>query len=98
MFKSYLRAHDCMLVSAKNSTRMNVMILSSSRNPIAAYRPAFRDILLTLLGSLEELASFPPAATDTHHLTRALGSPLDADENMYRDLQYRYVERDNELD
>ena len=70
------------------------MILPLCRNPVASNRPAFREILLTLLGSSEEVLSIPPVAVDTHHLAGVLGSPLDAGENMYQDLQYRYASRD----
>lgn len=70
------------------------MIFPPCRNPVASNRPAFREILLILLGSSEEVLSIPPAAVDTHHLAGVLGSPLDAGESMYKDLQYRYASRD----
>ena len=57
---------------------------------MAAQRPAFRDLLLRLLSSPEEVLSIPPDALDTHNLAGVLGSPLKAGENMYRDLQNRY--------
>ena len=40
--------------------------------------------------------SIPQAAVDTHHLARELGSPLEAGEKMYQDLQFKYVESAND--
>ena len=61
------------------------------KNPVASNRPGFREILLSLLGSPEEVLSIPPEALDTHHLAGVLGSPLKAGENMYSDLHNQYV-------
>ena len=60
------------------------------RNPVAAHRPGFREVLLSLLGSPEEVLSIPPESLDTHPLAGVLGSPLEAGENMYSDLQNQY--------
>ena len=82
-----------MLVSAYEVS-CNVCIcrdISLCRNPVATNRPAFRDILLTLLGSQEEVLSIPPEALDVHYLAGLLGSPLDVGQEMYLDMQYRYV-------
>ena len=66
-------------------------ISSPYRNPVATNRPAFREILLSLLNSPEEVLSIPPEALDTHHLAGVLGSPLEAGENMYPDLHNQYM-------
>ena len=63
---------------------------SICRNPVAANRPGFRDIFLSLLGNPEEMLSIPPEALDSHHLAGVLGSPLEAGENMYPDLHNQY--------
>ena len=39
--------------------------------------------------------SFPQEVLNTHHLAGVLGSPLEAGENMYGDLQGRYAESDD---
>ena len=41
------------------------------------------------------ILSIPREALNTHHLAGVLSSPLEAGENMYRDLQGRYVESDD---
>ena len=64
------------------------------RNPVAASRPGFREIFLSLLDSIEKVLSIPPEALDTHHLAGILGSPLEAGENMYPDLHDKYLEND----
>ena len=66
------------------------------RNPVAARRPSFRDILLGLLDKPDAVLSIPPEALDTHHLAGVLGSPLEAGENMYKDLQNRYLDNNDD--
>jgi hypothetical protein len=63
---------------------------SQYRNPVATNRPGFREVLLSLLDNAEEMISIPPEALDTHPLAGVLGSPLEAGENMYPDLQSQY--------
>ena len=53
-------------------------------------RPEFREVLLSLLGNPEEMTSIPLEALDSHPLAGVLGSPLEAGENMYSDLQSQY--------
>ena len=60
------------------------------RNPVAASRPGFREIFLSLLNTPENVLSIPPKALDTHHLAGIIGSPLEAGENMYIDLRDKY--------
>lgn len=50
----------------------------------------FREILVTLTGNPLCILSIPRDALNTHHLAGVLSSPLEAGENMYRDLQGRY--------
>ena len=71
-------------------------VTSSYRNPVATNRPGFREVLLSLLGTPEEVLSIPREALDTHPLAGVLGSPLEAGENMYPDLhnQYYYTDHD----
>ena len=57
---------------------------------MAAQRPSFRDLLLALLDDTKVVLSITPEALDTHSHAGVLGSPLEAGENMYRDLQDRY--------
>ena len=67
------------------------LTIPSSRNPVASQRPSFREILLSLLGTPETVLSIPQEDLETHLLAGMLGSPLEAGENMYCDLQNRYV-------
>ena len=57
---------------------------------MAAQRPSFRDLLLALLDNIKVVLSIPPEAFETHSHAGVLGSPLEAGENMYRDLQDKY--------
>ena len=57
---------------------------------MAAQRPSFRDLLLALLDDPKVVLSIPREALDTHNHAEVLGSPLEAGEHMYRDLQARY--------
>ena len=57
-------------------------------------RPGFREIFLSLLDTPEDVLSIPPKALDSHHLAGIIGSPLEAGENMYIDLQDNYLETD----
>ena len=59
---------------------------------MAAQRPSFRELLLTLLDNPKVVLSIPQKALDTNHLAGVLGSPLEVGENMYQDLQDRYLE------
>ena len=65
------------------------------RNPVAAERPSFRELLLTLLNIPEAILSIPQEALDTHNLAGVLGSPLEAGGNMYGELQNRYIVEDD---
>ena len=65
--------------------------MNTCRNPIAASRPSFREIFLSLLDTPEDVLSIPPEALDTHHLAGIIGSPLEAGENMYIDLRDKYL-------
>ena len=62
---------------------------------MAAQRPSFRELLLTLLGNKTIILSIPRDALNTHNLAGVLGSPLEAGGNMYRDLQNKYCNEDN---
>ena len=62
---------------------------------MAAQRPSFRELLLTLLNVPNAILSIPQEALDTHSLAGVLGSTLTSGENMYRDLQERYVVEDD---
>ena len=62
---------------------------------MAAQRPSFRELLLTLLNVPNAILSIPEEALDTHSLAGVLGSTLTSGENMYRDLQERYVVEDD---
>ena len=64
------------------------------RNPVAASRPGFREIFLSLLDVPENVLSIPPEALDSHHLAGIIGSPLEAGENMYTDLRDKYLGTD----
>ena len=62
---------------------------------MAGQRPSFRELLLTLLGNKKVVLSIPRGALNTHNLAGVLGSPLNAGERMYRDLQNKYCNEDS---
>ena len=55
-------------------------------------RPSFRDIVLILVGSEEMVLNIPEEDSSTNPLAGVLGAPLEAGENMYSDLQRKYVD------
>ena len=61
---------------------------------MAANRPSFREILLSLIDNPDEVLSIPEEALVTHPLAGVLGSPLEAGENLYHDLRVRYLAND----
>ena len=65
------------------------------RNPVAAGRPSFREIFLSLLDTAENVLSIPPEALDSHSLAGVIGSPLEVGENMYTDLRDKYLITDH---
>ena len=67
----------------------NVVFLS--RNPNAANRPRFREILLSLAENSDRVLSIPREALKTHHLAGVLGSPLEAGNEMYTYLRDGYI-------
>lgn len=72
------------------------MFTYSHRNPEAAHRPSFRKLFITLLDSPEEVLSVPMAILGAHYLAGVLGSPLEAGESLYRDLQDRYLQLEDD--
>ena len=75
---------------------INSLTILSSRNPSPSHRPSFREILLSLLGTPETVLSISREDLETHLLAGVLGSPLESGENMYCDLQNRYVGTDSD--
>ena len=65
------------------------------RNPVAASRPGFREIFLSLLDTPEMVLSIPPEVLDSHPLAGVIGSPLEVGENMYTDLRDKYLNTDH---
>ena len=61
------------------------------RHPRPRARPAFRDVVLTLSGSEEMVLNIPEEDSSTNPLAGVLGAPLEAGENMYSQLQRRYI-------
>ncbi len=62
------------------------------RHPETELRPAFRDIVLTLVGNKERVLDIPEEDSSTNPLSVVLGAPLEAGENMYSQLQSRYID------
>ena len=62
------------------------------RHPETSIRPAFRDIVLTLVGSEQMVLNIPEEDSSSNPLAGVLGAPLEAGENMYTDLQKRYID------
>ena len=61
------------------------------RHRDTASRPAFRDILLILLGNEADILEIPSDALSSHRQAGVLGAPLEAGEDMYRELQGKYL-------
>ena len=51
----------------------------------------FRDVVLTLVGGEKMVLSIPEEDSSTNPLAGVLGAPLEAGENMYSQLQRRYI-------
>ena len=62
------------------------------RHPKTSLRPAFRDVVLTLVGSEQMVLNIPEEDSFSNPLAGVLGAPLEAGENMYTDLQKRYID------
>ena len=62
------------------------------RHPETSLRPGFRDIVLTLVGSEQMVLNIPEEDSSSNPLAGVLGAPLEAGENMYTDLQKRYID------
>ncbi len=62
------------------------------RHPETKLRPGFRDIVLTLTGSEVSVLCIPEEDSSTHPLAGVLGTSLEAGENMYHQLQNRYID------
>ena len=61
------------------------------RHPENSQRLVFRDVVLTLVGSEKMVLSIPEEDSSTNPLAGVLGAPLEAGENMYSQLQNRYI-------
>ncbi len=48
--------------------------------------------MLTLTGTKEAVLSIPEEDSSTHPLAGVLGAPLEAGENVYTQLQNRYID------
>ena len=66
------------------------MVFCIYRDPIAGSRPRFREIVIVLTGSPQDVLSIPQEALDVHRLAGVLGSDLEAGKNMYKYLQNKY--------
>ena len=53
---------------------------------------AFRDIVLTLSGNEGVVLTIPKKDSSTNPHAGVLGAPLEAGENMYSELQRKYVD------
>ncbi len=62
------------------------------RHPESSQRLVFRDVVLTLVGSEKMVLSIPEEDSSTNPLAGVLGAPLEAGENMYSQLQNRYID------
>lgn len=61
------------------------------RNPNTSSRIEFRDILIQMMASEEQLLEIPEDALISHELAGVLGAPVEAGQNMYIDLQQTYM-------
>ena len=62
-----------------------------NRHPSSSDRPRFREMVLVLIGNERTVLHIPQEALDTHRLAGELGTPLEAGEDMYPDLQMTYT-------
>ena len=60
------------------------------RNPTTGERPKFRELLLPLISDQETAIAIPQEDLATQQLAGALGAPLEAGGEMYKDLQLKY--------
>ena len=65
--------------------------LHTYRNPAPSSRPIFRDILEAMLQDETKVLQIPVDDASTNELASILGSPLEAGECMYMDLQQEYM-------
>ena len=79
-----------MLPSSKMIANTKIIVNHVFRDPIAGSRPMFREIVIVLTGSPQDVLSIPREALDVHRLAGVLGSPLEVAKNMYSDLQNKY--------
>ena len=75
---------------------MYIMLLFFSRNPVASERPEFRQLVICLSGTTDDLLVTPHReGLGTNSFAGVLGSPLEAGKQMYTDLQIHYLEYSN---
>ena len=61
------------------------------RHPDAKGRPSFRELVLALTGDKGQVLLVPQMDGEIHPLARALGAPIEAGKDMYKDLQNKYT-------
>ena len=77
-----------------NSTLYTLYLLDYLflRNPNTKERPTFNDIMLLLLQNDKTLLAIPEDALSTHPQAGVLGATLKAGEQMYMDIQSKYMD------
>ena len=63
----------------------------SHRAPKPKERPAFREVLMSMLEHESEVLHIPPDVTHSHPQAASLGATLKAGYRMYTDLQKKYI-------
>ncbi len=61
------------------------------RNPEPSQRTQFKALIFELLEPETKILHFPEEDASSHQLAEIIGGPLEAGENMYLDLQTKYI-------
>lgn len=68
-----------------------LLMLVNYRHPVASSRPNFDGVCMLLAGNEDDILNIPHDVCENHELAGVLGSPLEASEHMYKDLQKTYI-------
>lgn len=65
----------------------------SDRNPDPSKRTPFKELIFELLQPEDIILQVPETDMNTHKLAGIIGGPLEAGENMYQELQTKYLQK-----
>lgn len=82
-----MQRHPNKALTLKINVVYNIILC---RHPETAPRPAFQDIVLTLVGSDKMVLLVPSDALEGHPQAGEIGAPVEAGAKMYQDLCKQY--------